>query len=220
MIEFLNLICLLLLKGEVVMPEQSSMHAYLSWTKQRIDEMDVTLASLEEKAGQLKADSKVKANQLIADMKKRRDEFQGIIKAQLEAAEDTLRANKAQLEAQWPGFEAQVKTYFETVGRQVEQQQATFRDIGAAQVKAWKKAADELQDSAMKIVAARRPDLDAALKQMRAGAAEAEAQFQKLKQVGSESWTVLNAALAASRKAFDEANQQGWEALKRATNPK
>ena len=29
------------------MAEQSSMHAYLNWTKQRIDEMDATLASLE-----------------------------------------------------------------------------------------------------------------------------------------------------------------------------
>ena len=38
------------------MVEQSSMHAYLNWTKQRIDEMDATLASLEAKAGQMKAD--------------------------------------------------------------------------------------------------------------------------------------------------------------------
>jgi len=34
------------------------------------------LASLEAKAGQVQADSKVKANQLIADLKKRRNEFQ------------------------------------------------------------------------------------------------------------------------------------------------
>ena len=41
---------------EEIMPEQSSMHFYLSWSKQRIDEMDATLASLEAKAGQVKAD--------------------------------------------------------------------------------------------------------------------------------------------------------------------
>jgi hypothetical protein len=207
------------LNKEVSMPEQSSVHAYLNWTKQRIDEMDATLASLEEKANQIKADSKVKADQLIADIKKRRDEFQATVKTQLEAAEATMRTNKAQLEAQWPGFEAQVKTYFETVGKQFEQQQAAFRDIAAAQITAWQKAADEFQDSAMKIAAAKRPDIDAALKQMKAGATEAEAQFQKLKQAGSESWTALSAALAESRKAFDRANQQAWDALKRSANP-
>ena len=46
------------------MPEQSSVHAYLNWTKQRIDEMDATLASLETKAGQVKAESKAKADQI------------------------------------------------------------------------------------------------------------------------------------------------------------
>jgi hypothetical protein len=33
-----------------MMPEQSSMHIYLNWTKERIDEMDAALASLEAKA--------------------------------------------------------------------------------------------------------------------------------------------------------------------------
>ena len=202
------------------MSEQSSMHAYLTWTKQRIDEMDAALASLEAKAGQVKADSKVKADQLIADLKKRRDEFQATVKTQLEAAEATVRANKAQLEAQWPGFEAQLKAYFEAVGKQVEQQQAAFRDIAAAQIKAWQKAADELHESAAKVTAAKRMDFDAALKQLKVGAADAEAQFQKLKQAGSESWTALSAALADSRKAFDRANQQAWDALKRAAPPR
>lgn len=202
------------------MAQQSSLHAYLNWTKQRLDEMDATLAAVEEKAGQFKADSKVTADQLIAEMKKRRDEFQATVKTQLEAAEVTMRANIAQLQSQWPGFEAQVKTYFETVGKHAEQQQAAFRDIAAAQINTWKAAADELQDSAMRLASTKRADLDATLNQMKAGAAEAEAHFQKLKQAGSESWAAMSAALTESRKAFDRANQQAWDALKQAASPK
>ena len=201
------------------MAQQSSMHAYLNWTKQRIDEMDATLAALEAKGTQLKAESQAKADQLIGDLKKRRDEFQATVKAQLKAAEATVQANKAQLEAQWPAFEAQVKSYFETVGKQVEQQQAAFRDIAATQVEAWKKAADEFRDSAAKVAAAKRNDLDAALEQMKAGGAQAEAHFQKLKQAGGESWSALSAALAESRKSFDRATQQAWDAFKRAAPP-
>jgi hypothetical protein len=67
---------------EAMMPEQSSAHFYLNWTKERIDEMDATLASLEAKASQVHADSKAKADQLIADLKKRRDEFQATAKKQ------------------------------------------------------------------------------------------------------------------------------------------
>ena len=192
------------------MSEQSSMHSYLSWTKERIDEMDATLASLEARAGRVKADSQAKADQLIADLKKRRDEFQAKVKA--EAA-----ADKKQLESQWNGFEANVKTYFETVDKQIDQQQATFRDVAAAQQKAWREAGERLHNEAAKIAAAKRPDIDAAVKQMKADASEAEARLQKLKQAGSESWAALSAALEESRKAFDRANQAAWETLKRAT---
>jgi hypothetical protein len=198
------------------MPEQSSMHSYLDWSKRRIDEMDATLASLEAKAGQVKADAKTKADQLITQLKKRRDEFQAKVNADAQAGEREMQAAKAQLESQWNGFEAQVKTYFETVGKQIEQQQATFRDIAAAQVKAWHEAADKLHAEATNVAAAKRADIDSALKQINADAAEAEARLQKLKQAGSESWAALSAALAESRNAFDRANQQAWAALKRA----
>jgi hypothetical protein len=204
---------------ETTMPEQSSMHFYLNWAKERIDEMDATLASLEAKASQVRADSKAKANQLIADLQKRRDEFQATVKKQAEAGEAAWERTKTQLESRWDDFEAQVKTYIDTVGKQVQQQQATFRDVAAAQVKAWREAADKLHDAAANVAAARRADLDAAVKQMKADAAEAEARLQKLKQAGSKSWSAMEAALAESRKAFDRANQAAWDALKRAAPP-
>ena len=200
------------------MPEHSSMHSYLNWTKERLDEMDATLASLEAKASQVKADSKAKADQLITDLKKRRDEFQVKVKAQSQAGEAALQAIKTQLEPQWQAFEAHVKTYFETVGKQIELQQATFRDVATAQVKAWREAADKVHDAAAKVATEKRANVDAAVKQMKADAAEAEARLQKLKQAGKESWAALSAALAESRKAFDEANQKASDELKRATN--
>jgi hypothetical protein len=204
---------------EAIMAE-SSMHFYLNWTKERIDEMDAALASLEAKVSEVQAGSKAKADQLIADLKKRRDEFQATAKKQAEAGEVAWQSTKTQLESQWRGFESQVKTYFETVGRQIEQQQATFRDVAAAQVKSWREAADKLHEEAAKVAATRRADVDATVKQMRADAAEAEARFQKLKQAGRESWAALSAALAESRKAFDRANQEAWDALKRAAPQK
>ena len=201
------------------MAEQSSMHAYLNWSKQRIDEMDATLASIEAKAGQMKAELKVKADELVAGLKKQRDEFQVQAKAQARAGEAALQAGKAQLESQWKAYEAKVKTYFDTVGKQIEQQQATFRDVAAAQIKAWREAADTFQKELVKVAAARQGDVDAAVKQMKADAAEAEARLQKLKQAGSELWSGLSAALAELRNAFDRANQVAGDAVKRAAPP-
>ena len=69
------------------MAEQSSVHFYLNWAKERIDEMDAALASLEAKANLMQADSKVKAGQLMADLQKQRDEFQATVNKQAQAGE-------------------------------------------------------------------------------------------------------------------------------------
>jgi hypothetical protein len=196
------------------MSDQSSVHYYLNWAKERIDEMDAALASLEVKAGHAATTSKVAVDQIVADLKTRRDEFQALVKTQVEAAEPAWKRVKADLDKQWSGFEAEVKTYFETAGKQVEQQQATFKDIAAAQAKAWQEAAHRFREAASQVAAARTGDVEAALKQMKADASAAEARLEKLKQAGGDSWSVLSAALAASRKAFDEANQAAWNSLK------
>lgn len=204
---------------EAILAEQSSIHGYLNWAKERVDEMDAALASLETKAGQIKAEAKPKSDELIAELKRRRDEFQALVKKQADAGQAAWEEARKQSEAQWSGFEARVRTYFDTVGKQIEQQQATFRDVAAAQLKAWHDIADKFNGEATKVAVARRADIDAAIKQMKADASVAEARLQQVKQAGSESWATMSAALAESRKAFDRANQAAWDALKRAAPP-
>ena len=202
------------------MPEQSSMHFYLNWAKERIDEMDAALASFEVKAGQVEAASKAKAAELIAGLKKQRDEFRDTQKRQAEAGEAALERGKTELESQWKGFEALVETYIDAVGKRIEQQKVTFQDVAAVQVKAWREAAGKIEEAASKLAVEQRTHVDAAVKQLKADASEAEARLQKLQQAGSESWAGLSAALAESRKAFDHANQAAWDAVKRATSSK
>lgn len=201
------------------MSNGSTMHFYFNWAKERIDEMDAALASLETTAKQVEADARVKADQSIAELKKRRSEFEELAKKQVEAGEAAWQGARPQLEAQWNEFESQLKAYVETVGKQIAQQQVTFREVATAQVKAWREAVDKLCDEGAKVAAANWPDIDSAVKQMKSDADEADARLQKLERAGSESWSAFSAALAESRKAFDRANLAAWEALKRAGTP-
>src|SRR4051794_25633910 len=112
---------------ETAMPTQtSSAHFFLSWAKERIDEMDATLASLEDKAVQMQAQTRVKADQLLAQMKNKRDEFETIVRQQAEAGEPAWETAKARLAGELKGFEAETRTYLETFSHGVEQQQAVF----------------------------------------------------------------------------------------------
>ena len=197
------------------MATQSSIHFYLNWAKERIDEMDATLASLETIVGEVQADARVKADQVLADLRKKRDDFQSTVKKQAEANEAAWIKAKAQLETEWSAFETEVKKYVDTFGKKIEQQQATFKLQAAAQLKAWREAADKLRTAGKEFAAERRGEIETTVKRMEADAAVAEERLQKLNQAGMQSWSALMGALAETRAAFDRANQAAQEAFKR-----
>ncbi len=198
------------------MSKHSAVHFYLSWAKERIDEMDATLASFEAKISEVQADACVKANQVLADMRKKREEFSDTLKKHADANEAAWSKEKARLQSEWNAFEAEAKKYVESFGKQIEQQQATFKRQAAAQVTAWREAADNLRTAGKEFAAERRSEIEAAVKHMEADAAAAEKQHQKMNEAGKQSWSALMTALAETRAAFDRANQAVQEAFKRA----
>jgi len=197
------------------MPATSRMHFYVNWAKARLDEMDATLASLESKAGEVQAASRVKAEQQIAELRRQRDAFGQAVKAHAAASEAAWIRTKPELEAGWNKFEADVENYVGTFGHQMQQQQAIFKDVAAAQLTAWRDAAQQLHGAAAQFAVERRTDADAAIKQMQTAASEAEANLQQLGRAGAASWGALRSALAQSRAAFDRANQAASEAFGR-----
>ncbi len=199
------------------MPTQSNIHFYVNWAKERLDEMEAVLTSLEGKAGEMQADARGKASKALADLRKSRDVFREAIKKQAESNEAAWTSAKAKLEPEWNSFEAEVKKYVEGFGKQVEQQQAIFKVQAAAQLKAWREAADKLGSDAKHFATERQAEIDVAVKRMQVDAGTAEAKLQKqLDQIGSQSWSALMATLTETRAAFDRANQAAREAFKRA----
>ena len=172
---------------EAIMAEQSSMHFYLNWAKERIDRIDAALASLEVKAGQTQADWKVKANQLIAELEIERDEFQATVKKQVEASEAVWERTKAHVGTPVE----QLRSASETLHRHCRQAISSSRRSYSAtspplRRRRGAKWPDKFYDAATKFAAERRAEIEAAVKQMRANA-EADARLRKLKQAGSAS---------------------------------
>ena len=198
------------------MSTQSSIHFYLNWAKERIDEMDATLASLESKVSEVHADARVKANQVLTDLCKKRDDFRATVKKQAEANEATWIKEKARLETEWGAFESEVKKYVESFGKQIEQQQAIFQRQANAQAKAWRDAADQLRVAAKNFAAERRAEIEGVVKRMDADATQAEEKLWRLNQAGSQSWSALTTALSETRAAFDRANQAAQDAFRKA----
>lgn len=193
----------------------SSVHFQLNWVKERIDEMDAALASLERSAGKVKSQSGSDAKRLIAGLKKHRARFAAIVKKQAKENDAAWQRSKAQLEAEWKKFESQTAHQFKTAERHVGQR-AAFRRASGAQARAWRGAVERLQDMASSIVPARRTDFAATIRQIKADAAKAQVRMRRLGRSGSASWSTMRVALAKSRDAFDRANQKASDAIQRA----
>ncbi len=197
------------------MSDRGNMQLYIEWAKARLDEMDATLASFETQARGVQAESRAKGEQLIADLRKRRDKFQENIKSQAEAGEAAWRRTKVQLEKEWQEFEADVTKFIATCNLQVEQQRAMFRNVAAAQLKAWREASDKAHAVATGFAAERRADIDAAVSQMQTSASGTKARLDAHSQAATASWTAFSGALAQSRAAFDGVLQAAVDAFRR-----
>ena len=190
------------------MPAQSSMHFYFNWAKERIDEMDAVLASLEAKAGEVQAESRSKADLLIADLHKKRDEFQEVAKKQADAGEAAWLRTKSQLEGTWNDFEIEVKKYvWKTFGKQV--QQTTFQNAAAAQLKAWRDAAEKIHNAAAGLAVDRRSDIDATLTRMKADASKAEAKLQETQACRNEISGCLERRIGEIARGFGSGQSVG-----------
>ena len=197
------------------MSAPSSIHFYVNWAKERLDEMEAMLTSLEAKVGGVPSDVRGMADKVLTELRKKRDEFRDTIKKNAEANEAAWIAAKAKLEGDWKAFEADVTKYVESFGKQVEQHQTIFEQQAAAQLNAWREAADKFATDAKEFAAERRTEIDATLKRMQADAATAEEKLKKLNEAGIQSWSALMSALTETRTAFDRANQAAREAFKR-----
>jgi hypothetical protein len=202
--------------GDEQMVTQSDIHFFTNWAKERLDEMDAAVTSLEGRATEVQADLRDKAKTILGDLRMQYDDFQDTMKKQSGANEAALIQAKARLEADWRSFEAEVKKYVESFGEQIGHQQTIFKRQADAQLKAWREAADKLGNDAREFASERRDDIDAAVKRMSADAVEAEKKLEKLSQAGIQSWSALMSALTETRAAFDRANEAAREAFKRA----
>jgi hypothetical protein len=196
------------------MATSDGMQLFVGWAKERTDEMDAILASLEGKSSELQAASRTEADRLITGLRAKRDAFREAVAKQMQAGGAAWTQAMTELESTWVGFEKEVEKYFENVGKQVGQQQAAFQMLAAAQLKAWREITDTMQTATRDFAAERRSEVEAMVMRIKSDTAVAEDKFQKLSRTGGEPWSALTAALAESRAAFDRANQAARTFLK------
>jgi len=201
------------------MSGRSRFHFHFDWAKARLDEMDAALASLERQVREAKTVSREKAEPLIAVLRRRRQAFEQAVNTWGQAEDAAWQHGGAELERQWDGFMAEVDRTVDAIGLQAAAHQEMFRDLAAAQQKAWHHAREKLRRAAAVFVDDRRTEIEHAALQMEGESSKAQARLKNLMTAASESRGALNAALGESRASFDRAIRAAEDAFGRAARP-
>jgi hypothetical protein len=185
-------------------------HPHLAWAMWGLDEIEATLASIE---GRLRSRTSVSSGAATAlvDMRMVRDAFRSSIEEQVNQA--SFARSKADLEGQWAAFEDSVQTYLETVDKQISEHETVFRARADAQSKVWLQAIDGLHQSAARLAAERRSDVETAVKHLESEAHAAKARLDTLNKAEAASWAAMRSALAETRTALRQAHHSVLAAL-------
>jgi hypothetical protein len=197
------------------MTEQSHIHKSVEWAKNRLYEIDSSVAHFEARAQELQSEARAKADAAVARMKTNRDAFRAWVKEN-EKIELLIEAGeKKKLEAAWSEFEDNIMAYFDAAAGMYESDKAYFQLRIEAQKEAWQKTIERVRAAAKTFQANRKTDLDAAVASLEKNADVANAKLKELNKAGNASWAAVRDALSASRAAFDKALSDTQSAFKK-----
>jgi hypothetical protein len=197
---------------------RSSVHGSIAWARERLDEMDATLALLEKKLGDFKSENRGEAERVIAEIREQRQALKQVIDAKRQATEAEWQQTRATVESRWAAFEAAVHEWGDATRQDIADQNEMFVARAEAQLKAWNDIIDQLEASAKASASDRKREIESALATIRADREVVKARLEALKRSGKETRIALADALDQSRAAYDRANQAAADAFRRALN--
>jgi hypothetical protein len=190
-----------------------SAHPHLAWAMWALDEIEATLASIENRFRH-PADAHPTAANAVVEMRMAREVFRKSVE---QGADDaSLTRSKADLEREWAAFENSVQNYLETVNRQVREQETIFRARADAQSEASRQAIESLHKSAARLATGHPGDIEAAIKHLASEADAAKIKLDKLNTAEGASWAAMRSALAETRAALDHAHRSVLDAFERS----
>jgi vacuolar-type H+-ATPase subunit H len=196
------------------MNTENYLHHFTNWAKERLDEINATLKSMEGRVGALRDEAKTQTEKAISDIRAQRDVFQKAISDQQNENEAAWMKARSDLASNWATFETSVQKYMTDARNTAEQQQSMFMARAEAQRQAWQQSIETMLRQAGTFAAAKRQDLDAAVNHVKAEAEAAKSKLDATGRAGEQSWVAMRTALEESRAAFDKASKKAQDAFK------
>lgn len=188
-------------------PDPVGAHSAIGWARERLAEIDATIATLEENARKLDGDARARADAKIAELRASRDAYQVALQRAVaeeqEKAKAQLEETQAALDKSWNAFELEVQDYFDAVNSDIAVRRAVFSARLEQQQQYAQQQIADLKASAATLAAEQRAAIDTQIAQLQAQADETKVKLDELRQRSGEAWSVFRDGLSEGRALFE-----------------
>ena len=197
------------------MTSETDTHLFSNWAKERLKEIDATLAALQSRVDSLQADTKTQAEKTIAEIRAQQQVFQEMLKKQTAEGTANWTTLMQGLESNWASFESLVQKYMNVTLKDAHHLQDTLCGAGGGSAESLAGSAGKPQGKSQHLRCCPKKEAEDALNQLKAAAETAKAKLETQQKAGVESWDALKTALEESRAAFDKATHKVIDTFKK-----
>lgn len=198
------------------MSKQSLAHESLEWTKQKLDEIDAILASLEDSVETLKSEARREADRAIARIQTARRAFKvkvDDIRADAAAVKGTADDAYVAREAEWAEVELGFQAFLTAAAGQADVVKEALAARAEAQGKSWQSSLSAIRAAASDAIDQARGDIDAAIGRLTAETEKAQTKLGRVSAAGDESWQAIKSGLEETRSAYERTWKKITDAL-------
>lgn len=198
------------------MTKHRGAHEYLTWAKQKIDEIDATLAALDDSADALKKDAREQADRAIARVRVGRD----ALEAKVDALKSDAAAAKAVADDAYLAIErelAEIESAFRDFLAAAEGQANLVEETLTARIEAqrlsWQTSLRAAQASVSATIDQALAESDSALRRLATETKKAEATLGRASAAGDESWKAIKSGVEEVVSAYGRTWKQIADAV-------
>jgi len=183
------------------MTQHSLIHNNLEWTKQKLGEIDLTLAALENTAGTFTSEVRKKADTAVAKFRTAGNAFKTKVEAALADAGKIKTAadqSSAMLDEEWVKVEAAFQAFLAAVDGQANAVTAALAARAEAQRKSLQTSLVGMLNAASETIAQAQRDANAAIRRL-----GIEAKLDQASTAGHESWKAIKSGVEETLSVYE-----------------
>ncbi|WP_371349287.1 hypothetical protein [Ancylobacter sp. IITR112] len=178
----------------------------IEWSKDRLAELDASIAILEQDAARLQGEAKAKADATLRTLRERRDAYRAKADGAVAGAKSWTDAQvteaRRSLDENWTAFQTARDDYLDAAQADLATRRAILEAELEARQKAWRKSIEQLKTDTAKLAADQRAAIDGRIAALNAQIDGAKARVARLQNASTEAWETTKKSYADAQQLF------------------